>query len=93
MVAATEPTTIQKAVQLAGALTDEALRNGTIKRNTEKRGHSGELGKDKSERNEAVSAADVRLVPGDARGGRCGRTEALLELSHCCALAMSYSHW
>ncbi|GKB29210.1 putative reverse transcriptase domain-containing protein, partial [Tanacetum coccineum] len=29
MVAATEPTTIQKAVQITGTLTDEALRNGT----------------------------------------------------------------
>ncbi|GKA64978.1 putative reverse transcriptase domain-containing protein [Tanacetum coccineum] len=35
---ATEPNTIQKAVQLAGILTDEALRNGSIKKNPEKRG-------------------------------------------------------
>ncbi|GJW69863.1 putative reverse transcriptase domain-containing protein [Tanacetum coccineum] len=32
MVAATEPKTIQKAVQIAGTLSDEALRNGSIKR-------------------------------------------------------------
>ncbi|GKB80190.1 hypothetical protein Tco_0947085 [Tanacetum coccineum] len=32
MVAATEPSTIQKVVQIAGTLTDEALRNGSIKR-------------------------------------------------------------
>ena len=51
-MAATEPTTISKAVQLAGALTDEALRNGTIKRNTEKRSHSGEFGKDRNVRND-----------------------------------------
>ncbi|GJS67258.1 reverse transcriptase domain-containing protein [Tanacetum coccineum] len=38
MVAATEPSTIQKAVQIAGTLTDEALRNGSIKKNNEKRG-------------------------------------------------------
>ncbi|GJV52979.1 reverse transcriptase domain-containing protein [Tanacetum coccineum] len=31
MVVATEPATIQKAVQIAGTLTDEALRNGSIK--------------------------------------------------------------
>ncbi|GKB45950.1 putative reverse transcriptase domain-containing protein, partial [Tanacetum coccineum] len=36
MVAASEPKTIQKAVQLAGILTDEALRNGSIKKNPEK---------------------------------------------------------
>ncbi|GJZ66885.1 putative reverse transcriptase domain-containing protein [Tanacetum coccineum] len=29
MVVATEPKTIQKAVQISGALTDEAVRNGT----------------------------------------------------------------
>ncbi|GJX32978.1 retrovirus-related pol polyprotein from transposon TNT 1-94 [Tanacetum coccineum] len=38
MVAATEPSTIQKAVQIIGILTDEALRNGSIKKNHEKRG-------------------------------------------------------
>nr|GEV14684.1 hypothetical protein [Tanacetum cinerariifolium] len=32
MVASTEPKTIQKVVQIAGALTDEALRTGSIKR-------------------------------------------------------------
>nr|GFB19029.1 reverse transcriptase domain-containing protein [Tanacetum cinerariifolium] len=31
MVAVTEPRTIQKAVQISGALTDEAVRNGSIK--------------------------------------------------------------
>ncbi|GKD65214.1 putative reverse transcriptase domain-containing protein, partial [Tanacetum coccineum] len=32
MVAATEPKTMQKAVQIYGALTDEAVRNGSIKK-------------------------------------------------------------
>ncbi|GKC95768.1 reverse transcriptase domain-containing protein [Tanacetum coccineum] len=39
MVKATEPKTIQKAVQIAGTLTDEALRNGSIKKNPKKRGN------------------------------------------------------
>ncbi|GJX38237.1 reverse transcriptase domain-containing protein [Tanacetum coccineum] len=39
MVAATELKTIQKAVQIAGTLTDEAHRNGSIKKNPEKRGN------------------------------------------------------
>ncbi|GKF44715.1 hypothetical protein Tco_0131267, partial [Tanacetum coccineum] len=39
MVAATEPKTIQKAVQIAGTFTDEALRIGSIKKNPEKRGN------------------------------------------------------
>ncbi|GJZ78148.1 putative reverse transcriptase domain-containing protein [Tanacetum coccineum] len=46
MVAATEPTTIQKVVQIAGTLTDEAIRNRSIKKNHEKRGNRGEPSKD-----------------------------------------------
>ncbi|GJU64537.1 putative reverse transcriptase domain-containing protein [Tanacetum coccineum] len=42
MVAATEPTTIQSAVLKAGVLTDEAIRNGSLKKNTEKRRNGGE---------------------------------------------------
>ncbi|GJV47743.1 putative reverse transcriptase domain-containing protein [Tanacetum coccineum] len=46
MVAATELKTIQKAVQISGALTDEAVRNGSIKK-VEKRGNVREPSKDK----------------------------------------------
>ncbi|GKE63286.1 zinc finger, CCHC-type, retrotransposon gag domain protein [Tanacetum coccineum] len=49
MVAATEPKTIQKAVQISGALTDEAVRNGSIKK-VEKGGSVGEPSKDRSGR-------------------------------------------
>ncbi|GJT49478.1 putative reverse transcriptase domain-containing protein [Tanacetum coccineum] len=52
MVAATEPSTIQKAVQIAGTLTDEALRNGSIKKNLEKRGNEGEPSKDRNGRDD-----------------------------------------
>ncbi|GJV79683.1 reverse transcriptase domain-containing protein [Tanacetum coccineum] len=52
MVAATEPKTIQKAVQIAGTLTDEALRNGSIKKNPEKRGNRGEPSKDRNGRDD-----------------------------------------
>ncbi|GKD90271.1 hypothetical protein Tco_1365778, partial [Tanacetum coccineum] len=47
MVAATEPKTIQKTMQIFGALTDEAVRNGSIKK-AEKRGNMGEPNKDKN---------------------------------------------
>nr|GEU39603.1 reverse transcriptase domain-containing protein [Tanacetum cinerariifolium] len=47
MVAATEPKTIQKVVRISGALTDEAVRNGSIKK-VEKRGNMGEPSKDKN---------------------------------------------
>ncbi|GJZ24088.1 hypothetical protein Tco_0561547 [Tanacetum coccineum] len=46
LMAATKPKTIQKAVQLAGTLTNEAHRNGSIKKNPEKRGNVGEPSKD-----------------------------------------------
>ncbi|GJY58720.1 putative reverse transcriptase domain-containing protein [Tanacetum coccineum] len=51
MVAATEPKTIQKAVQISGALTDEAVRNGSIKK-VEKRGNVREPSKDRSGRDD-----------------------------------------
>ncbi|GKF68777.1 putative reverse transcriptase domain-containing protein, partial [Tanacetum coccineum] len=51
MVAATEPKTIQKAVQIFGALTDEAVRNRSIKK-VEKRGNLGEPSKDKNGRDD-----------------------------------------
>ncbi|GJW76833.1 hypothetical protein Tco_0138515 [Tanacetum coccineum] len=51
MVAATEPKTIQKAMQISGSLTDEAVRNGSIKK-VQKRGNMGEPSKDKNGRDD-----------------------------------------
>nr|GEZ69781.1 hypothetical protein [Tanacetum cinerariifolium] len=48
MVAEMEPKTIQKNAQIAGRLTDEALRNGSIKKNPGKRGNGGEPSKDRN---------------------------------------------
>ncbi|GJU01666.1 putative reverse transcriptase domain-containing protein [Tanacetum coccineum] len=52
MMAATEPTTIRKVVQMAGILTDEANRNGSLKMNLEKRGNRGEPSKDRNGRDD-----------------------------------------
>nr|GEY44185.1 reverse transcriptase domain-containing protein [Tanacetum cinerariifolium] len=52
MVAAIELTTIQKAMQIAGTLTDESIRNGSIKKNHEKIGSKGEPSKDRNERDD-----------------------------------------
>nr|GEV55107.1 hypothetical protein [Tanacetum cinerariifolium] len=52
VVMTTEPSTIQKAMQIADTLTDEALRNGSIKNNTEKRGNRGEPSKDRNGRDD-----------------------------------------
>ncbi|GJS39757.1 putative reverse transcriptase domain-containing protein [Tanacetum coccineum] len=51
MMVATKPKTIQKVVQISGALTDEAVRNGSIKK-VEKRGNMGEPSKDKNARDD-----------------------------------------
>nr|GEV60615.1 reverse transcriptase domain-containing protein [Tanacetum cinerariifolium] len=51
IVAATEPKSIQKAVQISSALTDEAIGNGSIKK-VEKRGNLGEHSKDKNGRDD-----------------------------------------
>ncbi|GJX04961.1 hypothetical protein Tco_0190877 [Tanacetum coccineum] len=48
MVAATEPMIIQKAVQKFGTLTNEAIRNGSLKKNPEQRGNSGEPSRDRN---------------------------------------------
>ncbi|GKA98695.1 putative reverse transcriptase domain-containing protein [Tanacetum coccineum] len=47
----TEPKTMQKAVQISGALTDEAMKNGSIKK-VEKRGNVGETIKEKNSRDD-----------------------------------------
>ncbi|GKE44041.1 putative reverse transcriptase domain-containing protein, partial [Tanacetum coccineum] len=64
MVVATEPTTIQCVVLKAGMLTDKAIRNGSLRKNTEKRGNDRELSRD----------GDVR---DDHKRSRTGRAFAL----------------
>nr|GEV21667.1 putative reverse transcriptase domain-containing protein [Tanacetum cinerariifolium] len=51
MVAAIEPKSIHKCVQISGALTDEAVRNGSIMK-VEKRGNVGKPSKDKNGRDD-----------------------------------------
>ncbi|GJR64602.1 putative reverse transcriptase domain-containing protein, partial [Tanacetum coccineum] len=67
MVAATEPKTMQKVVQISGALTDEVVRNGTIKK-VEKRGNVGEPsndrnGRDDNKRTRTVNAFATTVNP------------------------------
>ncbi|GJU77008.1 reverse transcriptase domain-containing protein [Tanacetum coccineum] len=52
MVAETELMTIQKALQIAGILTDEAIRNGSIKNNPKKKGNGVEPSKDRNGRDD-----------------------------------------
>ncbi|GJW75187.1 reverse transcriptase domain-containing protein [Tanacetum coccineum] len=69
MVAATEPKTMQKAMQISGALTDEAVRNGKIKK-VEKRRNVGEPSKDRNRRDDnkrtrTVNAFDTTVNPAE----------------------------
>ncbi|GKB78953.1 reverse transcriptase domain-containing protein [Tanacetum coccineum] len=48
MVAAMELTTIQKAVHKAGTLTNDSIRNGSLKKNPKKRGNGGEPSRDRN---------------------------------------------
>ncbi|GKF39949.1 hypothetical protein Tco_0120010, partial [Tanacetum coccineum] len=50
MVAAMEPATNQRVVQKGGTLTDEAIRNGLLKKNHEKKGNSRVPSKDRNAR-------------------------------------------
>nr|GEU58607.1 putative reverse transcriptase domain-containing protein [Tanacetum cinerariifolium] len=61
IVVATEPKTIQKAVQIASTSTDEALRNGSIKKNPKKRGNGGEPSRDRNvrDKNKRTSIGNV----------------------------------
>nr|GEV71595.1 hypothetical protein [Tanacetum cinerariifolium] len=69
MVVATEPMTIQKAVQISSALTDEAVRNGSIKK-VEKRGNVRDASKDKSGRddNKRTRTGNAFAANPDCRG-------------------------
>nr|GEW13624.1 reverse transcriptase domain-containing protein [Tanacetum cinerariifolium] len=52
MVAVIDPSTIQKAVHIASTFTNEALRNGSIKKNPKKKGNRGEHRKDRNGRDD-----------------------------------------
>nr|GEV89534.1 reverse transcriptase domain-containing protein [Tanacetum cinerariifolium] len=75
MVVATELKTIQKAIQIAGILNDEALRNGSIQNHLKKRGNRGESSKnrnvrDDNKRNRTRNAFATTINP--IRGGYIG---------------------
>ncbi|GJT84771.1 reverse transcriptase domain-containing protein, partial [Tanacetum coccineum] len=65
MVATTKPPTIQSAILKAGVLTDEAVRNGSLKRSGERRGDGGESSKEGN-------------VKGDNKRARTGKVFATI---------------
>ncbi|GJV32604.1 putative reverse transcriptase domain-containing protein [Tanacetum coccineum] len=87
MVAATEPKTIQKAVQIAGTLADEALRNRSIKKNPEKRGNRGEPSKDRNVRDDNKRTRTGNAFATTANHVRGGYTGTAPKCTTC-----SYHH-
>ncbi|GKA46233.1 putative reverse transcriptase domain-containing protein [Tanacetum coccineum] len=79
MVAAMEPKTIQKAVQISGALTDEAVRNGSIKK-VEKRGNVGEPSKDRSGRDDNKRTRTVNTFATTVNPSRKKRIRMIVEV-------------
>ncbi|GKD83824.1 putative reverse transcriptase domain-containing protein, partial [Tanacetum coccineum] len=74
IVAATEPKTIQKAVQISGAQADEAVRNGSIKK-VEKRENVREPSKDKNGRDDnkrTRTGNAFAIIANPVRGGYTG---------------------
>ncbi|GKG18792.1 hypothetical protein Tco_0373090 [Tanacetum coccineum] len=70
MVVVMEPTMIQDVILKVGVLTDEAIRNGSIKKNPKKRGNGGEPSKDRNMRDDNkrtrignAFAKDCRVMP------------------------------
>nr|GEV92393.1 reverse transcriptase domain-containing protein [Tanacetum cinerariifolium] len=59
IVAAMEPTTIQSVVLKVGVLIDEAIRNGSIKKNPKKRGNKEEPNKDRNVRDDNKRSGTV----------------------------------
>ncbi|GJR56964.1 putative reverse transcriptase domain-containing protein [Tanacetum coccineum] len=62
MVAATDPKMIQSVVLKVGVLTDETLRNGSIKKNPEKRGNRGEPSKDMNVRDDNKRSRTIEIT-------------------------------
>ncbi|GJS72177.1 putative reverse transcriptase domain-containing protein [Tanacetum coccineum] len=79
---AMEPKPIHKAVQISGALTDEAVSNGSIKK-VEKRGNVGEPSKDKNgtddnKRARTRNAFATTVNPGHRNQGNQARGRAFM---------------
>ncbi|GKA23582.1 putative reverse transcriptase domain-containing protein [Tanacetum coccineum] len=87
MVATMEPRTIQKVVQLAGTLTDEALRNRSIKKNPKKRGNGGEPSKDRNRRDDNKRTRTRNAFATTANPVRGGYTGTAPKCTTC-----SYHH-
>ncbi|GJS72178.1 hypothetical protein Tco_0705019 [Tanacetum coccineum] len=77
MVAATKPKPIHKDVQISGALTDEAVRNGSIKK-VEKRENVGEPSKDKNGENRPNQVAANNEGQGRRNQGNHARGRAFM---------------
>ncbi|GJT92768.1 hypothetical protein Tco_1081613 [Tanacetum coccineum] len=84
MVAANEPTTIYSAILKARVLTDEAIKNGSLRKNTEKRGNGGESSRDGNVKDDNKRSKTMRAFATTTNPVRTGRafTIATLRIIH-----------
>ncbi|GJZ37975.1 hypothetical protein Tco_0584166 [Tanacetum coccineum] len=80
---AIEPTIIQKAVQKAGTLTDEAIRNRSLKKNPEKIGNSGEPSRDRNVKDDNKRTRTVNAFATTANPVRREYTGATPKCANC----------
>ncbi|GJX42403.1 putative reverse transcriptase domain-containing protein [Tanacetum coccineum] len=83
MVAATEPTTIQKAVQKASTLTDEAIRNGSLQRNPERRGNGREPSRERNLKDDNKRTRIRNAFATTANSVRREYTDAVPKCANC----------
>ncbi|GJZ99131.1 putative reverse transcriptase domain-containing protein [Tanacetum coccineum] len=100
MVAATEPTTIQSVVLKARMLTDKVIRNGALKKVTEKRGNNREPSRDGNARNDNKRSRTGRAFATITNRVRKGYTCTTPKCPNCnyphqpkvpCCLCTNYS--
>nr|GEV03789.1 putative reverse transcriptase domain-containing protein [Tanacetum cinerariifolium] len=83
MVVAIEPTTIQSVVLKVGMLTDEAIRNGSLKKNIEKGGNSSESSRDGNARDDNTRSKTGRAFATTTNPARRDYTSAAPKCTSC----------
>ncbi|GJZ29742.1 putative reverse transcriptase domain-containing protein [Tanacetum coccineum] len=83
MVAEIEPATIQSAILKVGVLTDEAIRNGSLKKNSEKRGNGREPSKDGNVKGDNKRSRTKRAFPTTTNPDRKEYTGSAPKCTNC----------
>nr|GFA48061.1 reverse transcriptase domain-containing protein [Tanacetum cinerariifolium] len=90
---ATEPTIIQSVVLKVGMLTDEAIRNGSLRKNTKKRGNGRELSRNENVRDDnkrSRTGREFSITTNPTRKEYTGTTPKCINCSFHHNLEMPY---